>query len=75
MPTMTRPVPTMQLPILVVSLGPSRSTMSPEAEIEIKDATVMHISNRPMPPGVRSRPSRIAGSRDTQVAKATPLAA
>ena len=39
----------------------------------MKDPRVMHSSSSPMFPGVRSSPSRMAGSRDTQVAKAMPL--
>ena len=41
----------------------------------MKDPRVMHSSSSPMFPGVRSSPSRMAGSRDTQVAKAMPLTA
>ena len=69
-----RPQPTMMLPVRMVRLEPSRSTISPDADTETNEPRVMHSRSRPMLPGVRSRPSRMAGSRDTQDAKARPLA-
>ena len=67
-------MPTMMLPVRMVRLEPSRSTISPEADTERKDPAVMHSSSSPMVPGVRFSPSRMAGSRETQEAKAMPLA-
>jgi hypothetical protein len=63
------------LPIRMVRLEPKRNTIRPDADTERKDPAVMHNSSRPMVPGVRSRPSRMAGSRETQLANATPLIA
>ena len=61
----------MMLPIRMVRLEPKRSTIRPEAETEMKEPAVMHSSSSPTVPGVRSRPSRMAGSRDTQLANAS----
>jgi len=73
-PARTSPKPTMMLPIRMVRLEPSRRTISPDADTETKEPAVRQSRSRPMVPGVRSRPSRIAGSRDTQVENAIPLA-
>ena len=73
-PASTSPTPTMMLPIRMVRLEPSRRTISPEADTETNEPAVMHSRSSPMVPGVRSRPSRMAGSRDTQVENASPLA-
>ncbi|GAP57386.1 hypothetical protein AHiyo1_02300 [Arthrobacter sp. Hiyo1] len=73
-PATARPRPTMAPPIRVVNRDPSRITITPDADTERNDATVMHISRRPTVPGVRFRPSRIAGKRDTHDEKARPLA-
>jgi len=64
----------MMLPVRMVLLEPSRSTISPEAETEAKDPSVMHSRMTPTLPGVRPSASLMAGSRDTQEAKARPLA-
>lgn len=74
-PARTSPAPTMMLPIRMVCFEPNLSTISPDAETEMKDPSVMHSSRSPMFPGVRSSPSRMAGNRDTQVANAMPLTA
>ncbi len=73
-PASTSPSPTMMLPIRMVRLEPSRRTIRPEADTDRKDPAVMQSRSSPIVPGVRSRPSRMAGSRDTQVENAIPLA-
>ncbi|MCC2661782.1 MAG: hypothetical protein K0R37_2556 [Arthrobacter sp.] len=74
-PVAARPMPTMMLPVRMVRLDPSRSTISPDAETERNEPAVMHSSNRPTVPGVSWSPSRMAGRRETQELKARPLAA
>jgi len=64
----------MMLPVRMVRLEPKRSTMSPDAETEAKEPSVRHSRMTPTLPGVRSSASRMAGRRETQEAKARPLA-
>lgn len=65
----------MMLPVRMVRLEPSRSTMSPDMETEANEPSVMQSRMMPTLPGVRSSASRMAGNRETQEAKARPLAA
>ena len=56
----------------VVILEPSRSTTRPDAATETKEPRDMHRSMSPISPGVSPRSSRMAGMRETQVAKTNP---
>ena len=64
----------MMLPVRMVRVDPSRSTIRPEADTETKDPSVRQSRSSPTVPGLRSSPSRMAGSRDTHVENAMPLA-
>jgi len=59
--------------VITVRRAPSRSTTMPDSGSDSSEPTEATSSSRPIRSGENPRPSRMAGMRDAQLAKFTPL--